>query len=469
MSQFIVRKENFGGLLIDLCNPDDATPLSPPQFSILESISERGFESTWELVEQGYDGEELMVIRNYIDEIRSLGVLDQNSVCYRLVVNPANEKWLSAPLKAYIEVTRMCGLKCLHCYNSSGKPMEGEMTTKELIGVIDEFYVMGIPEVSLSGGDLLLRKDIFEVMDQLEKYSMKVSMSLNAITLDEEIAKRLASYKNLNNVSVSLEGTEEVQSGIRGKRAYAAATAGLARLQEAGLDVKLHLTLNALTIKHVEAIKSLILRLGVGRFSVAELKPLGRALLHHKEMYDFTPREAAAAVASFLKLKEHNLEVYGTGEVSQEKAENAPSKRHPAGLDLYCYAGISAINVRADGTVIPCIFLEEYFKVSGLELPSIRDHSLKEIWANDPVFGFVRDEVAVGEGKTVACPAISLFFDQKFLAPPRLLSTPDVKYAKAIEEEQLLKKWRNRSKQGVELSEDLIAEYGPAGVPQYPC
>src|SRR5262249_55683224 len=144
-----------------------------------------------------------------------------------------------------IEITQRCNIRCLHCYNfdrdeprtACDKP---ELTTEEILRVMDELRAAGCLFLLLTGGEALSHPDLFVFLEHARKINLSVQLLTNGTMLQPGIAARLGSYRNLMGVSVSLYGaTAAVHDAItQMPGSFRRTWDGIARLQHVGLAVR---------------------------------------------------------------------------------------------------------------------------------------------------------------------------------------------------------------------------------------
>ena len=118
------------------------------------------------------------------------------------------------------EPTLRCNLACKMCYQADFREDEGtvnELTTEQMIAVYER---VNVADAKLIGSEIFMRKDIFEVLDYLNKRQVKVSLMTNGTLLGEKAIERLRGYDNVEWVGFSIDGSEQVHNAIRG-RSYA--------------------------------------------------------------------------------------------------------------------------------------------------------------------------------------------------------------------------------------------------------
>ncbi len=175
-------------------------------------------------------------------------------------------------------MTRRCNLKCLHCYsNSADINYPGELTTEEGKKLIADLAQFGAPVILFSGGEPLLRQDLFELAQYATDKGMRAVISTNGTLITGEIAARLRKI-GLSYVGVSLDGLEKTHDRFRGKKgAFAAAIDGLRNCREAGVKVGIRFTVNKYNLNDVPDMFDLLRKEKIERMCFYHLVYTGRA------------------------------------------------------------------------------------------------------------------------------------------------------------------------------------------------
>ena len=122
---------------------------------------------------------------------------------------------LDAPICLTWELTYGCNLACVHCLSSSGRRDPGELTTSELISVVDELAAMQVFYVNIGGGEPTVRPDFWELVDYANAHHVGVKFSTNGVRITPEVAARLAASDYVD-VQISLDGaTAETSASTR--------------------------------------------------------------------------------------------------------------------------------------------------------------------------------------------------------------------------------------------------------------
>jgi len=141
-------------------------------------------------------------------------------------------------------VTRRCNLKCLHCYAQAEKENgHDEISTTKAREIIQDLADFGVPVILFSGGEPLVRKDIFELAELAVSKGMRAVISTNGTLIDRSTARKLKSI-GLSYVGISLDGGESVHDRFRGvPGTFQKAMQGLGNCQREDLKVGLRFTI----------------------------------------------------------------------------------------------------------------------------------------------------------------------------------------------------------------------------------
>ncbi len=302
------------------------------------------------------------------------------------------------------ELTRSCNLNCLHCRAAAEQgPYAGELTTEECFRFIDEVAAFSKPVLILTGGEPLLRKDIFEIASYGTHKGLRVVMAVNGTLLNAEKA-RAAKQAGIQRVSISLDGAvAEAHDRFRGVTgAFTGAMEGISYLKEAGLAFQINTTVTMRNLGEIEDILQLAIEKGAAAHHIFLLVPTGRGReLAHEGV---TPEEYEQTLTWFaeqdskapIQLKATCAPQYHR--IIHQQGNTKDRKGQGDGLHTFtrgCLGGISFCFVSHQGDTQPCGYLE----VSG---GNIRERSFQEIWEKAAVFQHLRDVRAL-KGKCGRC------------------------------------------------------------------
>ncbi|WP_059411407.1 heme d1 biosynthesis radical SAM protein NirJ [Cupriavidus basilensis] len=181
-------------------------------------------------------------------------------------------------------LVRRCNLNCRHCYSTSADTdFKGELTTAEALAVLAQLRQARVPALILSGGEPLLRPDLYPLARRARALGFHLSLSSNGTLLDRAHAARLADA-GFGYVGVSLDGLEATHDRFRrSDGAFARALAGLRAARAAGLRVGVRMTLTEANAAELPALVALTEAEGIDKFYLSHFNYAGRARGHQRD------------------------------------------------------------------------------------------------------------------------------------------------------------------------------------------
>ncbi|RJQ31482.1 MAG: heme b synthase [Actinobacteria bacterium] len=309
------------------------------------------------------------------------------------------------------EITRSCNLTCKHCRASAlHGPYPGELTTDECYNLVDEIVSFSNPIIILTGGEPLLREDIFAVASYAIKKGLRVVMAPNGTLVTKEIAKKMKEV-GIPRISISIDfPNAEQHDNFRGvPGAFEGAVQGVKNAIKAGVEVQINSTITKLNYKHLDQLLALAEELGAVAFHPFLLVPTGRGKeLEEQELspedyektlnwiYDMSVKKPKI----FFKPTDcpHYFRVAMTRK--KESGERPAMSGHPhaSGLETMtrgCLGGIGFCFISHVGDVQPC----GYFEVKA---GNIKEQPFKKIWEESKLFNELRD-YSLLKGKCGIC------------------------------------------------------------------
>ncbi len=310
-----------------------------------------------------------------------------------------------APFQVVWDVTYACNLRCKHCYATAGKPLPDELTTEEAMDAIDKLNRLGVTIISFSGGEPLVRKDIYELMSYAHEKGIYVAVATNGTLISEEVARKMKEA-GVGYVQISIDGTKETHESFRGiKGCYDRAVEGIKNCVKQNFFVNVSMTVTKYNYHDVDAVISLCEELGVDWFMHYNFIPTGRG----REIVDrdITPQQREELLIKlYMKNFESKISLLSTAPqfarvalqcASDEKCfipthfYNISAGERLKDLAEFiggCGAGRFYMSMRANGDIQPCVFFP-------LKLGNIREMSAKDLedfWRNNRVFEELRNK-----------------------------------------------------------------------------
>lgn len=269
------------------------------------------------------------------------------------------------PLNAMIELTYRCNVDCVHCYcqHLDEPKVRPELTTQEWLSVVDQLAEMGTLNLTITGGEIFMRPDFWEIAFHAKKRHFAITLFTNGTMITEKVADRLKELRPMS-IEMSLLHSEEAKHDLLAKKqgSYKRILRSAKLLKERNLSFVL---------------KTSLLKQNVNK--VSEIYDLGMSAGARKVTFSTTtaPRNDGslspfATAPSLQELKEYFLmdkplkwEV--KPEVPQEVAEGRGT----------CGAATTSIALNPYGDILPCIQL---FIAFG----NVKEKSIREAWENPP-------------------------------------------------------------------------------------
>jgi mycofactocin radical SAM maturase len=296
---------------------------------------------------------------------------------------------LDAPICLTWEITYACNLQCVHCLSSSGTRDPRELSTAQAKAVLDELRELQVFYINIGGGEPMIRKDFFEILEHAETNNIGVKFSTNGTYITADNARQLASMNYLD-IQISLDGVDSATNdAVRGKGSYATAIAAMSHLRDANFgQFKISVVVTRHNVDQLDAFKALADSYGA-QLRITRLRPSGRGAdtwdeLHptqqqQRQIYDWLMKHGDNVLTgdSFF-----HLNAFG---------ESLP------GLNL-CGAGRVVCLIDPIGDVYACPFvIHDQFKAGSL----LSDGGFTKVWKESDLFLSLREPES--EGACSAC------------------------------------------------------------------
>jgi AdoMet-dependent heme synthase len=304
------------------------------------------------------------------------------------------------------EITRNCNLNCVHCRAAATRgPYSGELDTDACLRLLDQIAETGQPIVILTGGEPLLRDDIFQVARYGTDKGLRMVMAPNGTLITPAVAQKM-SAAGIQRISISLDGADRASHdrfrGVDG--AYDGAMQGVEHARKAGIEFQINTTITKANLAQIPKIQQLAVDLGAVAHHIFLLVPTGRG----KYIVDqeISAEEYEDTLNWFYDQREKTpLQLKATcaphyyrilRQRAREEGKTVTFDSH--GLDAVtrgCLGGTGFCFISHRGIVQPCGFLH-------VNSGDVTRTSFSEIWKHSKVFNNLRnfDELT---GKCGAC------------------------------------------------------------------
>ena len=306
------------------------------------------------------------------------------------------------------ETTAACNLECVHCRRLEvGKEMSsGDLSLQEsyqfIDGLAQDFDHK--PVLVLSGGEPMVRPDIFDIARYADQKGVPVALATNGTMIDLPLAKEIASA-GIRRVSISLDGSnrETHDSFRKMPGSFDKAVQGILHLVDVGVPFQVNTTFTKHNLHELEPIYRLTLELGAAALHPFLLVPVGCGM-EIKEEFQLTSEEYEQTLLKIHEFSQegklhirpvcapHYFRILAEKRSSLPKRKDTEKFNH---MTKGCLAGTGICFVSNKGEVFPCGYLPT---VCG----NIREESLSTIWKNSTIFDSLREPELL-EGKCGIC------------------------------------------------------------------
>ncbi|SDW61632.1 radical SAM/SPASM domain-containing protein [Tepidimicrobium xylanilyticum] len=391
-SRFLLRKENFGGLLYDRDNFEFYF-IDMFGFDIIFNIAQMGIQKTILI----YDNIERNNVVEYIKELSKMGLIKDNKINADIIINKPTEKSLSAPIKAYLTITDICNLRCEHCFGDFGQG--SEMSMEQIEYVIMQLKELGVPQISITGGEPLCHPRIYEIIELIIEENFTIQITTNGLLINDKFVNALSKYSNqCFRVSISLDGIEGAHDMIRGKGNFSRVMDKIRYLQHNNFNFGVNTVINNYNIDTIEQYLDMLLENKITNVSFSLVMPTGRAgkgQINLIKLDDSHWKDKIVKVKKSIQefAKKTSLSQYAFGKVVTPDGEfilEHDEIRTKLGLKR-CAAGSYIVTISSNGDLFPCVHLKEFFDRRNIFSESIFDKHFKEIWDSNEQFVFMRN------------------------------------------------------------------------------
>jgi SynChlorMet cassette radical SAM/SPASM protein ScmE len=304
---------------------------------------------------------------------------------------------MSSPKHVDIAITGKCNLACQYCFYADEMVARTNLPTERWLSFFDELGRLGVMTVTLTGGEIFTRPDLFELIDGIIANRMRYSLLSNGTMITEEILAQFEIGKRrqrLDSIQISVDGSSAEVHDLSRPKSFGRALRGLKLLKEAGYPVTVRVTVNRHNVDDLENVAHLLLEeVGLPSFSTNEAYACG-ATDRTEGNIILTPPQRQKAMQILTRLAEqYDQRIRATAgplilaqelQTMDEMLAAGQTSRSGRGTLSSCGGVFSEMAILHDGTMVPCHIL------STLRLGTIGVDSLQKIWLNHPTMTGLR-------------------------------------------------------------------------------
>ena len=315
-------------------------------------------------------------------------------------------------------LTDRCNLACSHCYSRSGpgRDTPGELSTTEALALIDDFAAAEVPLILFSGGEPLLRDDIWELARHAHRKGIRMALSTNGTLITADIARKIRE-SGIEYAGISLDGaTPATHDRFRNAPgAFGRSIAAFSHCRDAGVRSGVRITLTTENCGELGALVDLAKTIGASRFCLYWLVPTGRGREAYQRLQLGPDAVTDALHLLYRKAQETDAESmeFLTVDAPQDcihLLESMERDRSPdlcdarslvASLNGGCSAGDRVANIDPQGNVYPC----QFARAPEFLVGNVRERPFSELWndASNPVLARFRERPVPLTGRCGTC------------------------------------------------------------------
>ena len=325
--------------------------------------------------------------KQIIKELKKNGIVKE---CEYGVELSEEQKYRLIPCRyiarAHWSITGKCNLRCRHCYMSAPQAKYGELSHEQCLSIIHQLADAGITQISLTGGEPLVRDDFLELVDALSNNHIHIlQIYSNGVLISEKLLDELMNRGVKPEFSLSFDGVgwHDWLRGTDGAEKLAVDAIKL--LRSKGFEVSIETCLHKKNLHTLEATFKLLTELGIRSWKATPASDSGN-WAEEGGKYNLTPEELYDAYLDFIpkyKAAGSPMSIMLGGFFASRKGGTSyllPSKKYNGSeatqKSVICGSARNTMYIAADGKLLPCIPL------SGLpiqeEMPSLVDTPLLE-------------------------------------------------------------------------------------------
>jgi len=311
-------------------------------------------------------------------------------------------------------LVRRCNLTCRHCYSiSADKDFPGELSTDEVFTAMDDLKAFHVPVLILSGGEPLLRADIFDISRRAKDMGFYVGLSTNGTMIDENNIRQIADI-GYDYVGISIDGLRETHDYFRRKPgAFDESMHGIRLCRDAGIRVGMRFTITTDTAHELPALLQLMEEEHIDKFYLSHLNYAGRGNKNRREdVHHKMTREAMDLLfdTCWADIQAGRTREFVTGNNDADGvyllfwvARHFPEKLEAMRTRLTQWggnsSGVNISNIDNLGNVHPDTFWWNY------NLGNVRQRPFSQIWqdSSDPLMAGLKSRPRPLKGRCADC------------------------------------------------------------------
>jgi antilisterial bacteriocin subtilosin biosynthesis protein AlbA len=311
----------------------------------------------------------LFLSENHYNHVRFSDTASQKEVAFE---ETGSEDYYT-PIHFVLELTNRCNMTCKHCYRLEDTYEPHELSYEKIIEIIDQMAAMGARFIEVTGGEFTLHKRYLDVMAYLYEKMELIGLLTNGYTLNEEVITEFDKYRDKLLWSISLDSHDadyhDAFRGVKGSHKKICENIKLLRAHDHMVRISMSVTDE--NFDHLkDSIDFAYNELGASHFGFTEVMPLGRgAKIEQNPSYSLQEKsDKVEEIREYASQYDNFMMWYSEEEMNvMRKSLNN------------CGAGWKTLTIGPDGTVRPCVMMEEGIMTQG----NIKENTIHQIMADN--------------------------------------------------------------------------------------
>lgn len=317
---------------------------------------------------------------------------------------------IPTPRSVEIAITGRCNLACQYCFYADEMQARRDLPVQIWLDFFARLGLLGVMDVTLTGGEVFTRQDIFQLIDGLIENRMRYKLLTNGTLITSKTIKQFETGKRrirLDSIQVSIDGSSAIVHDQSRPNSFDRSIRGLRLLKQAGFPVTVRVTVNRHNVANLEEITVLLLEdIGVANFSTNEAFPCGAANREDAQIV-LTPslrEQAMLALDDLAARYPGRINALAGPQVFARELHRIDQLQSQGCHEIAgrgrlsaCNGVFSKIAVMHDGMVTPCLML------SSIQLGNIQKDDFGALWTGHPVLQSLRQRQAISLNSLDTC------------------------------------------------------------------
>ncbi len=407
--RFLFRTESFGGMILDRDTGLELM-LNPTAFLISYLYIDRGRRKN-DVIK--YISEHYL-IGSDVDLSSQIDGILKDVFIYFSSENGKITKWnskycpvdelvpLASPVSVFWEITSECNLRCLHCYNSSGKKASDDLNTKECIALMNELADIGVLQLIIGGGEGFCREDFLQILNLADDLGFRILIATNGTLLNPKVCQNLAKLSRLSlQLSIHHYIPEKHDYFCGKKGTFTRVLDSVHCLNENNIDFGVQSMITEDNQHNLREFLDFIISIGARSWHLKNRVNLGRERINRVCMTEGDIQSIKSTIDDLIEANRKRISIH-YGIPMQVTVNKNYEYVDPKNVQVGCGPGIRNCGILPNGYLVPCSFLRG---TEWLSEYSVREVGFRKLWSESKIFKPFRE---LNSSKLGLCNTCSL-------------------------------------------------------------